>query len=96
VVFCCAGLLLRRERLEAVLNTLPERRRQEIRERLAEVFDWSPAQLTAQLITMRQEDTAEAMRRCGMASQERLESLSAPLERWLYARAWESNGREDH
>ena len=95
MAFCCVGLLLRREGLEEILNILPEGRRREIRQCLAEISGWSAAELGAQLKALRHEDTVEAIRRCGPAGQEHLESLSVPLERWLYARAWESNGRED-
>jgi hypothetical protein len=96
VAFCCVGLLLRRDRLEEILNILPEGRQREIRECLSEISGWPPEELVTQLRTLRHEDTVEAIRRCGPAGQVHLESLSAPLERWLYTRAWESNGREDY
>jgi hypothetical protein len=93
MAFCCVGLLLRRESLEAILNILPESRQQETRQCLAEMSSRSAAELGKQLETLRHGDRDEAIRRCGPAGQGQ---LPVPLERWLYARAWESNGREDY
>jgi hypothetical protein len=96
VAFCCVGLLLRQEGLEAILNILPENRQREIRQCLAEMSGWSAAELGKQLETLRHGDREEAIRRCGAAGQGLLQSLPVPLARWLYARALESNGREDY
>jgi len=96
VAFCCAGLLFRRERLDEILSILPEGRREAIRECLKEISGWPESELTERLKTSRQTDVAEAMRRCGRGGASQLESLPAPLSRWLYAQVWESDGREDH
>jgi hypothetical protein len=96
VAFCCAGLLLRREGLEEILKVLPEVRQRELRQCLAEISDWSVEELGKQLKTLRHGDMVEAIRRCGPAGDLHLESLPVPLQRILYARAWESNGRENH
>jgi hypothetical protein len=96
LAFCCVGLLFRRERLKEILNVLPKGRQQEINQCLAEISGWSVAELGKQLRTLRHADVMEATRRCGPAGHVHLELLPVPLERWLHARAWESNGREDY
>jgi hypothetical protein len=96
VAFSCVGLLFRRERLEEILNVLPEGRQREIRECLAEISGRSAVELGKQLKALRHADMMEAARRCGSDGHAYLEPLPPPLERWLHGRAWESNGREDY
>jgi hypothetical protein len=96
VAFCCVALLFRREQLNEILNILPEGRRRQIHERLTEISGWPVVELRKQITALRRADMMEAARRCGSAGDALLEPLPVPLERWLNARAWEFNGREDH
>ena len=94
VAFSCAALLFRRERLEEILNVLPEGRRREIRRQLTELSALSVTELGKRIRMLRHADSMEAARRCGLAVH--VEPLPVSLERWLHARAWESNEREDY
>jgi hypothetical protein len=96
LAFCCFGLLYRRDRLEAIINVLPEIRRREIRERLAEVSGRPRSEWVEQLKALRQADVAETIRCCGPFGNVTWEALPVPLQRWLSARDRGSNGRENH
>ena len=94
MAFACVALLFRRERLEEILNLLPEGRRQKIRQYLTELSRLSAAELGERIKVLRRADRIEAERRCGLVG------YGAPLpisfERWLHVRAWESDGRENY
>jgi hypothetical protein len=52
--------------------------------------------LKSQLTRLRQADIAEAARRCEYSRSGHTHKLPVAFGRWLQARAWEFDGRENH
>jgi len=96
MAFTCLGMLLAPRRLTDVLALLPDDRRQSICECMAETSGWSAAERGRQLKALWRTDNMEAARRCGQDGHIQGNSLPAPLERWFYSEAWESDGSQDY
>ncbi len=88
--FCYLGLLRSAERLEQILNILPETRQQELDAYLQRAKTLSPDELTNRLRTLR--ERVHPLRELNAP----WNSLSPALQRFLSACVQETHGREDN